>query len=797
MTVVDVDAPESPDDATLAALKLPELELPDSPTASHLKNPLAKRHLSPSRFLLQQRLSEHLELASQQSGSDSPDRDRASSSCSTPSPAKMKRFLPTASQEGGLEKWNAFYSDEAVKQRVKLMKHPRVKLALDDLWTAANFNADDDIIDRDEYLMMHRKIVLALEPSTAPAEAAAAALEDWPRDSEGKAGLDKERFSWAWFELADLWTNTMEAEEYEDFLTSTMELITKRATSGAVVWRDDQDVMRAHFRRRRELGLRVSEEGSLNVCVARWHKFFKDQGAAKSARPTGFGSAASSRRGSRRPSGMMDPAVAAAATAAAATAAAAARAAAPASASRQPSATARSEQQQPRRASAGLAAAEARERANAAEARATAARNAACEAAATAVAMSGRSSAGRSSPLMMQGPAQQPAATGAGRTSPPPLTQQPPQPQQRVSGGSGGKSGLPGVGPATRASGGGAETLQADGTARRGSGGSRGNPRVVSGDGSPVVVKKGIGVGTVIGATPYRAASPNRAPGMAPSAPGSSSNAEAEAEARREAEAVAELAVAAAAAAESAAVEAQRAALAAEEAERLAGGDDTASAVEAAEVAAAARRGLVEADAAAMLALTGSVEWLKADGNGGGGGSTPEAWHKRLQASPSPQPHAAQPSPRASPEAEAETEAETALLRQAEAEQLRLLRSIAAETDDRSSRREPKDSERRETSLASRVAIGPAAVAMRAARVGTMIWHGPLMNAPALGSLPASLAEPRACVRAYLRGATCFRSRSSVCSVMRWSRNDGSHPRRRRWRSTARSKEGRRRQRWL
>ena len=47
------------------------------------------------------------------------------------------------------------------------------------------------------------------------------------RDSEGKKGLDRERFLWSWFELADLWTETMEAEEYEQFLTSMMALLTR------------------------------------------------------------------------------------------------------------------------------------------------------------------------------------------------------------------------------------------------------------------------------------------------------------------------------------------------------------------------------------------------------------------------------------------------------------------------------------------------------------------------------------------------------------------------------------------
>ena len=107
------------------------------------------------------------------------------------------------------------------------MQHPKVKHALDQLWTAANFNTEDEIIDKEEYLMMHRKIVLALEPGTYPLEALAVASEDWVRDSEGKKGLDRERFLWSWFELADLWTKSMEAEEYEQFLTSMMGLLTR------------------------------------------------------------------------------------------------------------------------------------------------------------------------------------------------------------------------------------------------------------------------------------------------------------------------------------------------------------------------------------------------------------------------------------------------------------------------------------------------------------------------------------------------------------------------------------------
>ena len=136
-------------------------------------------------------------------------------------------------------KWNEYYSRESVEQRALLLEAPAVKAALDRLWAAATFHdatTQRGYIDRDEYLVMHRKIVLALEPTTFPAEAEQAGLEDWERDSEGGDRLDQERFQWSWFELADLWTESMEADEYVEFLQDTASLVTRTTQAGEVVW---------------------------------------------------------------------------------------------------------------------------------------------------------------------------------------------------------------------------------------------------------------------------------------------------------------------------------------------------------------------------------------------------------------------------------------------------------------------------------------------------------------------------------------------------------------------------------
>ena len=251
-----------------------------------LRNPAAERQLSPSKARLTQRAAEasasHLQAGDEGDGEGEVGEDERLEGegagdaeaeaaveaaeevvVAPPSPSKMRRFsLPQLSAEGGLPKWNQFYTEESVNQRVQLMQHPKVKHALDQLWMAANFNAEDEIIDKEEYLMMHRKIVLALEPGTYPLEALAVASEDWVRDSEGKKGLDRERFLWSWFELADLWTKSMEAEEYEQFLTSMMALLTRevRDEDGTLraVWREDKDVIKVRVRVRVRVRVKAS-----------------------------------------------------------------------------------------------------------------------------------------------------------------------------------------------------------------------------------------------------------------------------------------------------------------------------------------------------------------------------------------------------------------------------------------------------------------------------------------------------------------------------------------------------------
>lgn len=98
------------------------------------------------------------------------------------------------------ERLATLYSEESRAARLRLLAHPAVQAALDCFWTCADVDRSG-YIERVEYMVLHRKVTLALNPSTVPQNAFAAARTDWLKDSEGRPkGIDKERFVRSWFE---------------------------------------------------------------------------------------------------------------------------------------------------------------------------------------------------------------------------------------------------------------------------------------------------------------------------------------------------------------------------------------------------------------------------------------------------------------------------------------------------------------------------------------------------------------------------------------------------------------------
>ena len=76
--------------------------------------------------------------------------------------------------------------------------------------------------------------MLALQPAISPAEAEAAAREDWARDAvDGR--VDRNRFKWTWYELADLYTPSMDPADLAEFTRETTELVVETRADGTVV----------------------------------------------------------------------------------------------------------------------------------------------------------------------------------------------------------------------------------------------------------------------------------------------------------------------------------------------------------------------------------------------------------------------------------------------------------------------------------------------------------------------------------------------------------------------------------
>ena len=201
---------------------------------------------------------------------------------------RMRELGEKAKQRPGLTKREKkllakFYSEDGLRRRARLLDHPEVIHALETIWLAADTDGSHSI-EKDEYLVMHRKLVLALDPSTSPKVAFKAAEEDWVKDSEGKPSLDKERFFFCWFELADLWTDNMETESYVTFLRTTMETITRVAPDGVPEWASDKDVIKAHFNERAKGNRDIEDDGNhYPMVLTLWYAEIKKDAIAHAA----------------------------------------------------------------------------------------------------------------------------------------------------------------------------------------------------------------------------------------------------------------------------------------------------------------------------------------------------------------------------------------------------------------------------------------------------------------------------------------------------------------------------------
>ena len=146
-------------------------------------------------------------------------------------------------QQGDLD----MYTEANLAKRYKLRHSPEVLEVLQMWWACAQRSMQSEklegtVLARDDYVRICTKIYKAMIDNFDAAEAAEAAEQDWLQDSKGETELSRESFLDAMFELADVWTRTIEPEEYAAFMRDLFGYVASRQDGTDYFWKADADI---------------------------------------------------------------------------------------------------------------------------------------------------------------------------------------------------------------------------------------------------------------------------------------------------------------------------------------------------------------------------------------------------------------------------------------------------------------------------------------------------------------------------------------------------------------------------
>ena len=97
-------------------------------------------------------------------------------------------------------------------------------------------------LQRRDYLTLWRLLYRALVEQWDESEAQACAEEDWRVDVQGEAALERPRFHHALFELADLFTPSVDPKEHARFLQRLFHCVAEGCPEPLYLWRNEVDV---------------------------------------------------------------------------------------------------------------------------------------------------------------------------------------------------------------------------------------------------------------------------------------------------------------------------------------------------------------------------------------------------------------------------------------------------------------------------------------------------------------------------------------------------------------------------
>ncbi|KAL1519310.1 hypothetical protein AB1Y20_022837 [Prymnesium parvum] len=145
---------------------------------------------------------------------------------------------------------STLHAPAAWRARMRLRQHPLVIKQLAEWWKLISANGKKKELSKQDYIdlqvVLHK--VLREPRHYKPSEAVECANEEWATDSKGSQTMKREQFMDAMFELCDLWTFSVEAEEYASFLGAVLQRVTRENADGTIGLKAVENVRFLHPR---------------------------------------------------------------------------------------------------------------------------------------------------------------------------------------------------------------------------------------------------------------------------------------------------------------------------------------------------------------------------------------------------------------------------------------------------------------------------------------------------------------------------------------------------------------------
>jgi hypothetical protein len=138
---------------------------------------------------------------------------------------------------------DGLYTDKSLFLRESLKFSPKIIGVLDQIWELTDRFPKDGKIQKAEYLIMSNKLNRIFCADDDEYTADKKAEEEWARDTFGRETMDKTTFTQAWFQLADIWTEDIDVDEYYHFLQIVLRAFSEINQAGRRNFKSDENVL--------------------------------------------------------------------------------------------------------------------------------------------------------------------------------------------------------------------------------------------------------------------------------------------------------------------------------------------------------------------------------------------------------------------------------------------------------------------------------------------------------------------------------------------------------------------------